>query len=75
MLYCEEAKHTLPSRGDTTRDSSVVYVLRENETEDEKMKKTTILPAKLCVTDKAAMLKGEHYIIYKKLFMSTDYTW
>lgn len=53
MLYCEEEKHTLPSRGDTTRDSSVVYVLKGKEMEkakealvrcfDEQMKNKLIL--------------------------------
>lgn len=33
MLYCEEAKHTFPNRGDTIRDSSVEYVLPERETD------------------------------------------
>jgi len=33
MLYCEEAKHTFPNRGDTITDSSVEYVLPERETE------------------------------------------
>lgn len=35
ILYCEEAKHTFPNRGDTIKDSSVEYVLPERETDLE----------------------------------------
>lgn len=45
MLYWELAKHTFPRRGETTRFSSVEYVLKEGE---EALNEHTALLREVC---------------------------